>query len=116
MFHKRVLGVNTFSNVLEKIEEAIRRFERELREIEREIKRGGERLEADVAELLKYCNIAKKELSEKGLVKLYECVREGRKFYVVTYAGDLGAEKYITNKIEKAEEKYNEFLKRLQKL
>jgi hypothetical protein len=72
--------------------------------------------DSSAAEMLKYCIIAKKELNEKGLVKLYECVREGRKFYVVTYAGDLGAEKYITNKIEKAEEKYNEFLKKLQKI
>jgi len=107
--------MSTLSKVFERVEKAIRDFERELWEIEREVEKVHEEFKEETTETLsKYCNIAKKEASDKGLVKLYECMRKNKKFYIVTYAGDQGAERYITNKIEKAEEKYNEFLKRLQ--
>jgi predicted nucleic acid-binding Zn-ribbon protein len=109
-----VAGMSTLSKVFERVEKAIRDFERELWEIEREVEKAHEEIKEKTTETLsKYCNIVKKESSDKGLVKLYECIRENKKFYIVTYAGDQGAKRYITNKIEKAEEKYNEFLKRL---
>ncbi len=73
-----------------------------------------EKLHGRIEEAIrKYCRVVESKQSSKGATKLYECVKDDVKFYVVTLVSEGEWLRTITEDKEEAEREFKELLKKL---
>jgi hypothetical protein len=106
------------SKRLSRIREILKLIEDLNREIEalcERIASFGERLHGRIEEAIRnYCRVIESRGGKRSSVKLYECVKDGVKFYAVTYSGEEEWLRTLTEDKEEAERELRELLKKIE--